>query len=316
MSTDREVTRIVRSWLQEGATVLPDRVLDTVLDQLPATPQRRATWPARRLTEMNNPIRFAIAAAAVAVIAVVAIRLQPSSGIAAQPTPPPIASPIASASPTSAPSLAVGPTALPASGSLAARTYIIGDPFRLEVSMDVTEGWTVWGGVSSAGAGIYKDSPDPPAGKAIVVAIVDEVYIDPCNRTKGTTSPGPTPNDLAMALANQPGTQASAISDVMLGGYTGKYVEYAFDSASEPGCAELVRWAMSVGPRQAIVDEHDAVWILDVDGARLVIDAAWFTGATPADLADMRAIVGSIQIEPGTAGGSATPPRSSPSTNP
>ena len=55
MSTDRDVTRIVRSWLEDGATALPDRVLDTVLDQLPATPQRRAWWPARRLREMNTP---------------------------------------------------------------------------------------------------------------------------------------------------------------------------------------------------------------------------------------------------------------------
>ena len=42
MSTDRDVTRIVRSWLDDGATRLPDRVLDQVLDALPATPQRRA----------------------------------------------------------------------------------------------------------------------------------------------------------------------------------------------------------------------------------------------------------------------------------
>ena len=55
MSTDRDVTRIVRSWLEEGATALPDRVLDNVLDQLPATPQRRAWWPARRFREMNMP---------------------------------------------------------------------------------------------------------------------------------------------------------------------------------------------------------------------------------------------------------------------
>ena len=54
MSTDRDVTRIVRSWLEEGATALPDRVLDAVLDQLPATPQRRAWWPARRFREMNT----------------------------------------------------------------------------------------------------------------------------------------------------------------------------------------------------------------------------------------------------------------------
>ena len=45
MSTDRDVTRIVRSWLEEGATALPDRVLDAVLDQVPSTSQRRPRWP-------------------------------------------------------------------------------------------------------------------------------------------------------------------------------------------------------------------------------------------------------------------------------
>ena len=41
MNPERDTTRIVRSWLENGVTDLPDRVLDTVLDQLPATPQRR-----------------------------------------------------------------------------------------------------------------------------------------------------------------------------------------------------------------------------------------------------------------------------------
>ena len=64
MSTDRDVTGIVRSWLEEGVTALPDRVLDSVLDQVPATPQRRVTWwPVRRLTNMNNTVKYGLAAA-------------------------------------------------------------------------------------------------------------------------------------------------------------------------------------------------------------------------------------------------------------
>ena len=54
MSADRETNRIVRAWLEEGVSALPDRVLDTVLDELPATPQRRASWPVRRFGEMNR----------------------------------------------------------------------------------------------------------------------------------------------------------------------------------------------------------------------------------------------------------------------
>ena len=71
MSADRDVTRIVRSWLEEGRTALPDRVLDSVLDQLPATRQRRAPWPARRLLDMKISSRIAVAAAAVIALAVI-----------------------------------------------------------------------------------------------------------------------------------------------------------------------------------------------------------------------------------------------------
>ncbi len=61
MSADRDADRIVRSWLEEGVTTLPDRVLDAVLDQVPATPQRRFTWwPARRLHHMNSIVKFGV----------------------------------------------------------------------------------------------------------------------------------------------------------------------------------------------------------------------------------------------------------------
>jgi len=75
VSTDRDVTRIVRSWMDEGVTQLPDRVLDLVLDQLPATPQRRASWLARRTPTLNNYVRLGLVAAAVLAVVIVGIGL-------------------------------------------------------------------------------------------------------------------------------------------------------------------------------------------------------------------------------------------------
>ena len=71
MSSDRDVTSIVRSWLDEGVTALPDPVLDAVLDQVPTTPQRRPFWPARRYAEMSTFAKLATAAAAFVVLVAV-----------------------------------------------------------------------------------------------------------------------------------------------------------------------------------------------------------------------------------------------------
>ena len=95
MSTDRDTTRIVRSWLEEGVSRLPDRVLDAVIDQLPATPQRRRTWSAWRANQMNVYAKLLGAAAAVLVVAVVGYQFVPgkdspgSSQPAVSPSPTP-----------------------------------------------------------------------------------------------------------------------------------------------------------------------------------------------------------------------------------
>lgn len=63
MSTDRDTTRIVRSWLRTDEQESADRVLDAVLARLDTTPQRRAGWLARRYSFMkSNTLRFGIAA--------------------------------------------------------------------------------------------------------------------------------------------------------------------------------------------------------------------------------------------------------------
>jgi hypothetical protein len=106
VSTDRDVTRIVRSWMDEGVTQLPDRVLDLVLDQIPATPQRRASWLARRPT-MNNYARLGLVAAAVLAVVIVGIGLfGKSSDVGPAPSPSPsstLSSPSPSPSPITGP---------------------------------------------------------------------------------------------------------------------------------------------------------------------------------------------------------------------
>lgn len=59
----------------------------------------------------------------------------------------------------------------------------------------------------------------------------------------------------------------------------------------------LNRSPTSLGGQQAFEDEHDRVWIPDVDGVHLVIDVFSFPGASAADHAEIQEIVDSIRIE-------------------
>jgi len=299
MSTDRDVTRTVRSWLKEDGHEDADRVLDSVLDHLDTTPQRRAQWLARRFSFMSNPVRIAIAAAAVLAVIVLGITLLPRQnvGVTQPSSPTPTAYPTFSIAPEMTPL----PTeaALPGAGALAPGTYVIDDPFPLRVSLTTDGGWRVWSGITTDGAAIYKNSFDPPAGIGIVVVVVHNVYADPCDPAKGSLVPqlGPGVDDLATALAGQVGTEASPATDVTLDGYSGKYLEYTMTGAGScPG--NVHRFPTVAGPREAVQTEHDQVWILDVDGVRLMIDAFSFPGASEADLAELREVVDAIQIQP------------------
>jgi len=100
MTTERDPgTRIVLSWLREDAHENAERVLLHALDVVDATPQRRPSWPAWRVSSMNSYTKLAIAAAAVVVVALAGYQLLPRNGnIGGQPTAPPSPSP--SAGPT------------------------------------------------------------------------------------------------------------------------------------------------------------------------------------------------------------------------
>jgi hypothetical protein len=95
MSANPRADRVVRSWLHEDRHEDATRVLDSVLDEVDTTPQRRSGGTAWRFLSMNNNIvRVGLAAAAVVVIAIIAINLLPGSPApAGEPTDTPTASP-------------------------------------------------------------------------------------------------------------------------------------------------------------------------------------------------------------------------------
>src|SRR4051812_34543644 len=110
MNDDRSLERAARSWLDEGPTQAPDRVVDAALAQIQTTNQERDLRP-WRMPNMNPAIKLAAAA----IVAVVAIGgslylFGAPAGFGGRPTPTPSAPPPTAAPTPSAAAGTPGPT--------------------------------------------------------------------------------------------------------------------------------------------------------------------------------------------------------------
>jgi hypothetical protein len=276
MSTDRETTRLVRSWLEEGVTALPDRVLDAVLDQLPATPQRRhgSAW---RVRSMSNPVRIALAAAAAVVVALVGFRL--------------LGPPIGPGSPTLDPTVsapAPTPLAIPAQGELVPGSYVLTTVAPLRITFTVpAAGWqknvapnAIWTGNSEGRVGF---------------GTVDNLYADPCATVLTQRDPpvGPSVDDLASALANLPGLDSGTVVDATFAGRPAKLVEIvATIEQVDCGLDGYALWD------EVPFDEgRNRVFVLDVDGTRLAVHAVERPALTQVLRNELQQILDSVRIE-------------------
>ena len=111
-------------------------------------------------------------------------------------------------------------------------------------------------------------------------SIFDTVYADPCDYGKGPIAPRPgsSVDDLANALASLPNIQVTAPTDITIDGFHGKQLTLTAP-ASLAGCTlspdgGMRIWDYPLGATNGMAaGVRDTLWILDVDGQRLVIDA-------------------------------------------
>jgi hypothetical protein len=321
MSTDRDTTRIVRSWLEEGPTVLPDRVLDAVLDQVPATRQRRALWPAWRLLPMNTPLRLAGGIAAVAVVAVLGFALLSGPGglvgTGQTPGPSPTTRPTPVPSPTPIAVEVTGPSA-----SLDPGTYVFSDAGKVDTTSVATGRFTftVPAGWSQANGFVTKHTEGP--GEVLLTTwIVTDVYADVCHWQGTMVRAGTTADELVKVLLAQKGRIVSAATDAVIGGQPAKRIEMTVPadldvSKCDPGAkgSGIVRFWPDPGPDESgglccsAVGSTDVVYVIDVAGKPFVVVARHQPGSSQADIAELDGIVASIRI--------VAPPRPSPSISP
>lgn len=320
MIDDRSLERAARSWLEIGPTKAPERAVEAALLHIESTPQERDWHVPWRLPNMTTPVRVA-AAAVVGVLAIggALFVLRPSGSSVGGPGPTP--SPPPSSTPTPVTSPASSPAVLYPSneGPLVAGTYVstpftpghpagacmdppqpgcsdsAGDSIR--VTFTVPDGWAgILGAVWLAAEG-----SSAPSGATMGFGRGGWLYGDPCltpERIAANVTPdvpvGPSVDDFANALADHPLLDATDPVAVTLGGYSGKYVDLQLPS-DLTGC-EYRLWEPGIYAQGPNHRWH--LWILDVDGVRLVVQTTDYAQTSPQRRAELQAMVDSIQIEP------------------
>ena len=286
MRSDRDVTRIVRSWLDEGVTQLPDRVLDAVLDQVPMTPQHRFTWRLSRIFPLtNNPVGLALTAAVVvALVLGISLLSRPSVGDNQEATP----TPRPSASPISRPG---------ATWPLDAGTYSLPD-FPLGITFTVPMGWHSCSDSLVEQSVCYTPTDFAPDTR-VSFLIVENVVADPCSPGEEPIDPpvGPSVDDLVAAISSLNGFEATAPVNVTLDGYPGK--RFTLTAPQDPGC-DLKTWATEDRTNGVGPGEVNLLHVLDVNGMRIVIAGAYYPEepAAAERRAALEQIIASVQISP------------------
>ena len=244
--------------------------------------------------DRRNRAKLAIAAAAVAAIVVVGCSTpsaEDGSG-AGGPTVSPSPSLILRTSPS--PTTAVP---FPFAGELEIGRHtatIHGVAFSFAVP---TSGWF---STPARTGGFIQRGPDNATTPAWMLfwSLVD-VYGDPCGHTLLSPPMGPTAADLADSLLTMSGTEATGPTDVTVGGLPAKHV--VLTVREDIGCdaEDAYLWA---GPGESVryasqLPTIIRLWIVDVDGERIVIESELLAGATPELDQEIDQIVDSIRFE-------------------
>jgi hypothetical protein len=278
--SDQPFEHAVRDWLGDGSDRTPRPAIDAVLLAVKTTRQERDLRIPRRFTQMPTYMRLAAAIAIVAVVGVGALAYfngGPNMGG------PPTAAPTA----TAAPSASIPPLR---EGALDPGRYVH-DGDGLRVIVTVPEGWE--GGPFNISRAPSRELPD---GTNILFRQPTSVFADPCAPETSRESIGPTVDDLAPALADLPNVTDATQADVTISGFSGKHVSFVVDTTG-------IDCVMGIYGQDAFVrgadnGQREDLWILDVAGTRLVIDAATYPETSTGDRAEMQSIVETLLIEP------------------
>jgi hypothetical protein len=158
--------------------------------------------------------------------------------------------------------------------------------------LDVPEGYFSNGGyvIDAGGPGELDQYGE------VMVWYVDRVPTDPC-RSATLTDVGPTVDDLARALAQQRGPSTRP-RPVELAGHRGLQLEVFIPPDMTIARCPDGQYSLWEGLEQGPTDLVNHLWILDVDGTRLVVLMTQFPDQLDGQLPELIAIAESIRFQP------------------
>jgi hypothetical protein len=146
----------------------------------------------------------------------------------------------------------------------------------------------------------------PPGAAGMIMGRGGWLHSDPCltdaqielNGGLVDIPVGPTVDDFANALAEHPLLDVTAPVDVTLAGYSGKYVDLQIPADISACPTSYFPWEGGRGLYAQGPGNRWHLWILDVNGVRVVIQTHDYAGTSPQRQSELETIVASIQIEP------------------
>jgi len=215
--------------------------------------------------------------------------------------------------PSQAPSAV--PTREPTPSAIATPFAFSGEPLAIEpgtyriprsawsvadFTVSFPEGWAAQYGHD------YLKHADADDEFGFYAVVVDAIFADACQGSGGELmNVGPSVDDLAEALLQQQGPQASDPVETTLGGYRATRIDLTvpagFDlkscNAADIG---LQVWYSEPADKNFVLlrDGVTSVYIIDVDGQRQVFLTQYRQGASKEDLRELQAVLDSIHIEP------------------
>jgi hypothetical protein len=234
---------------------------------------------------VNSTFKIAFAAAAVVV-----------AGIACGPVavaPSPVVSP-----PAIAPSLVRSPSPEPNPSQQAARLTVAGTEVNgsaLRLTADLPPDWQSF----DYGAHRGLSDPEPPAGIAFFVSVVDNTFNDPCAHVQRSPKIGSTVEAWATALGEIPNTTATAPVQTTLAGREATYLELTIPASLPCQPNHFYLWQDSPDGDWWVLGLNEVVrvWILDVGGQPVAIAARSWSGTSQEAKVELQEILDSIAFE-------------------